>query len=86
MSLISSGEIVVLIGIDVPISISSEIVFQDTEQLVVIAFDVSKGNAHYQSFLSPNKHLHKPKKIRCVKVNIKFTKNDYLIFTNYGKS
>ena len=36
----------------------------------IIAFDVSKGNAHYQSFLSPNKHLHKPKKIR-------WNKNDF---------
>ena len=36
----------------------------------IIAFDVSKGNAHYQSFLSPNKHLHKPKKMR-------WNKNDF---------
>ena len=36
----------------------------------IIAFDISKGNAHYQSFLSPNKHLHKPKKIR-------WNKNDF---------
>ena len=36
----------------------------------IIAFDVSKGNAHYQSFLSSNKYLHKPKKIR-------WNKNDF---------
>lgn len=36
----------------------------------IIAFDVSKGNAHYQSFVSSNKHLHKPKKMR-------WNKNDF---------
>ena len=36
----------------------------------IIAFDVSKGNAHYQSFLSPGKHIHKPKKM-------KWNKNDF---------
>ena len=36
----------------------------------IIAFDVSKGNAHYQSFLSSSKHLHKPKKMR-------WNKNDF---------
>lgn len=36
----------------------------------IIAFDVSKGNAHYQTFVSSNKHLHKPKKMR-------WNKNDF---------
>lgn len=39
------------------------------------------GECEYDAFQIPIM-----KKTTFVKVNIKFTKNDYLIFTNYGKS
>ena len=42
----------------------------------IIAFDVSKGNAHYQSFLSSNKHLHKPKKIRWNRTDFELLEKD----------
>ena len=48
--------------------------------LLCVALDMKFNNLFYiETKENPNYWVP-------VKVNIKFTKNDYLIFTNYGKS
>lgn len=44
----------------------------------------TKWNCKYHIVFAPK--YRRKEFYNIVKVNIKFTKNDYLIFTNYGKS
>lgn len=62
---------------------------QEMKLQIISEFDeakeLSKEAGRLQ--LRASQHQERAREIqKSVKVNIKFTKNDYLIFTNYGKS